>query len=256
MRPEIVFRAGDDEMLGMGIAVESDAEFLAHRRAAAVCGDQPLACKLGRSVGPLAGYGHAVVGLRQPRDPVAEDDLRTIDLVEPAVEIIDELELLALKPVGVVRILFEHRQVEFGDAPLLPVAELPGRAFQAALDEGLGDPRPLQQVERRRMERRCAVVELHALLRFYHGDRNAAPCEKIGGSGPHGTAARDQYSFGVSCRHFEPRCPVLFVAEPARRSRTGSRPANSTLGPRRSSDAENTENPTISPSMGPTSGKF
>ena len=196
-------RPRDQEMLGMGVALETDAHQLANGAAPAVGGDQPGAAVLRHSVRRPAGHAYPVLVLRDPGHLVLEQERGPVDLAEPVVEPADQLELLALQPVGVAGVAGEHRQVELGDPALLPVAELPDRADQPHPDHRVRRAALLQQVERRRVDRRGPVVDHDAGLLLEHGYGKAGARQQIRRHGPDRSAARDQNSVG-RLRHVAP----------------------------------------------------
>ena len=161
-------------MLGIGEAREADAERAPHGAAPAIGGDQIVAAKDLRSLGGAGGDADAVVVLRDLDRLVAEPQLDAGDRGQALIGPAHQLELLALQAIGMPRVPAQERQVEFGDLALAPVAVLHHRADQSHAQKRRGRAAFLEQIERRRMEGRGAIVENDFALALEHGHGNAA----------------------------------------------------------------------------------
>ena len=191
---------GDPEQLGIGEALELDAERAAHRAARAVGGDHVTARDLDRPGRGAGRHRHAVVVLADRRHLMAEADLGAFG-AQLLFEKPHQLPLLALHAVGVVGVAGEQREIEGRDRAGLAVAELPGRRLQPDLDHARHELELVEQVERRRMEGRAA--QLHDQLRLgreQHGLRMPRRCSAsaaVRPTGPAPTTMTRSFSFGI-----------------------------------------------------------
>ena len=160
-------------MFGIGEALEIDVERLADGAAAAVRRDHEIGGKGALAIWRVRANHDLVLALAKVGDRMAEQQAHAGNGHEPRVHPVHQLELLALEPIGVPRVVAENREVELGDAAALAVAILHGRGLEAHGDQRLRHAAVLEQVEGRRMECRCPVIDDRRGLALEDRDGNA-----------------------------------------------------------------------------------
>jgi hypothetical protein len=254
---EVVARAGDEEVLGVGEALEADVHRLADLAPAAVGGDEEVARErlpAGRTIDLDLD---AVVALSHADHAVLEREFRAGNLRELAVEPVDELELLALQTVRMAGVVLQRGEVELGDLAPFAVAELAHRRDETHSEQRAFRPAFLQQVERGRMEGRGAVVELDARFALEHGDRDARAREEQRRERADRTAAGDDHAIVLALHgsRYERsdivsvRIAIRLAEErpwPAHANGSRSSPNGCTCStPKRASSARSTASPAV-----------
>ncbi len=197
----------------------------------------------GGPVGMGDGDRNAGLGLGHGggRRRIVDGDVR--DVLQPRVQHLRQAPLLALQPVGVIRVAGQKPQIEGGDHAAAPVAELPGRTDETDRDHPVDDAESLEHVERRWMEGRGAQIARQIRRAFDERDRNSGVREQGCGHQPDRPRADDDDPIRLRRRHArppltvrspaQPTCPdKIRVRRPLGKGATGRSP-DATRGPRR-----------------------
>ena len=185
-------RAGDQPLVGIGEAVETDAERAADDARGAVGGDQVIARVRFVARRPAHGDAHAVVVLIDAGDRVVEEQFDLGPVPQRLGGDAGQLELLALQPVGMVRQVRQAGEIEGRMVAAAAVAKLVGRRFQAHLQQPPGQPQRRQHVEGGRMEGRGPEVHRQVGFGLEDGDPDTGPGQDQRRDAAGGPGAGDQ----------------------------------------------------------------
>ena len=70
-------------------------------------------------------------------DFVGKADIDIGVIVEHAIQNLVQVHLLVLHPIGIVGLVLDRGEIEFGDEAFLAVAELPDRVIRPVLDDAV-----------------------------------------------------------------------------------------------------------------------
>ena len=201
----------------MGVALELDAERLAHRRAAAVAADQVGARELALSLGALDLHLDAVGVLRECRHPHREFDLGVRERLQPFDRHGGELVLLALHGEGVGRLVLEDAEIELGhDLHALAVPDAEQRLDIAARDHLIDHAEPGQHLQGRGVGGRGARHVVDPRVGLEHVDRKALASQRQRGDDADRAAAGNRgWAFArmSACVVYSGVWPSLLLSE-------------------------------------------
>ncbi len=210
---------GDQEQLRIGEALELHAERAAHRAARAVRRDH-IAAGDRRPVPTRvsAVTVDAIAVLPHRRDLMTKADVGyPAACAAPPRESASASIARIARDTGWLVSPASSDEIEGRDRPGLAVAELPGRRLEPDLDHARHDVELVQQVERRRMERRAA--QLHHQLRL-GGEQHDRECR--GGPAPAPRSARPDRRPRQRRDHSHSTCGMLRLSrlDPCTKPRT------------------------------------
>ena len=182
-RLEIELRGDHEEALRPGVALEVDAERLAHRAAAAVGADHVVGvvfCNIGFDLYPL-------VVLLEPDDPFSHAHFHVRHAPQARDRHVGELVLLGLHHVGETGLALQPVEVELGDQlPGRTVPELESARHQADAQVFLDQAELGQHLERRRLRGGSARAVVDPRLRLEQRDA-------VAGGGASGRAGESRH---------------------------------------------------------------
>jgi hypothetical protein len=121
-------------------------------------------------------------------------DVRPLRFTDPCREQLAQLELLALKSIGMARVVGEHGEIELRALVRLVNAHLPRRAAPPQVDERRRETVFLEHIQRGRMKCRGAHVALNPRLGLDHGAGNPECVEPQGRRQADRPGSDDQYA--------------------------------------------------------------
>ena len=189
--PEIMGDLDIEGAVGIGEALEGDAELLAHDAARALAADEIAAADrlaAGRLGGDAVGILNKAGEAR--REPQIDQLVRLGELQR----LLDDLDALALQHVGKARVVLQHRVIERGHEPFAAVPVMEHRGDDAARLDLVVKPDAVEHFEGCRVVRagaRHLVEEIVVAQLLDEGDANPRLGERQRQAQPHRPRADD-----------------------------------------------------------------